>query len=205
MQSKIEQNIQDIEDYIEGCKPVMFNSSKIIVEKEELMELVEELKINTPEEIKALRKIVSNKDAIINDAKKKAQALIDDAAARTNQMVSESEIVRAAYDQADEVMQSATEQAQRVLDSATEEANQIKEGAIAYTDDLMQSVMQVLEQALSMNEKKYNEQQEALERFYSTLKANRAELYPDSNSGAGDSDDGGEGFGGTGELNLDLI
>ena len=79
MQSKIEDTIRDIEDYIEGCKGNMFNPNKITIDKEEFLELIEELKANAPEEIKALRKIVSNKEAIINDAKKKAQALIDDA------------------------------------------------------------------------------------------------------------------------------
>ena len=205
MQSKIEQTIKDIEDYIDGCKTVMFNQNKIMVDKDEFLELIEELKINTPEEIKALRKIVSNKDAIINDAKKKAQALIDDAAARTNEMVSEHEIVQAAYEQADQVMHSATDQAQQILDAATEEANQIKEGAIAYTDELMEGVMRVIEQALSTNEKKYTEQQSALEGYYATLKQNRAELYPGN---ASDDSDDGDDFPSslnTGELNLDMI
>ena len=134
MQSKIEQTIKDIEDYIDGCKGTIFAPNKITVDKEEFMELIEELKASTPDEIKALRKIVSNKEAIMNDAKKKAQALIDDASARTNQMVSEHEIVQAAYAQSDEVMRLATTQAQEILDNATAEANQIKEAAIAYTD-----------------------------------------------------------------------
>ena len=148
MQSKIEQTIRDLEDYIDGCKGNMFSPNKITVDKDEIMELIEELKSNAPEEIKALRKIVSNKDAIINDAKKKAQALMDDASARTNQMISESEIVQAAYAQADEVMKLATMQAQEVLDNATEEANQIKEAAIAYTDEKMAEIENVIAKAM---------------------------------------------------------
>ena len=210
MQSKIEQTIKDIEDYIDGCKGTIFAPNKITVDKEEFMELIEELKASTPDEIKALRKIVSNKDAIINDAKKKAQALIDDASARTNQMVSEHEIVQAAYAQSDEVMRLATAQAQEILDNATAEANQIKEAAIAYTDELMAEIEKVIAQAMESNEKKYNEQQAALDRYYNTLKENRAELYPeridatvqmplgntDSFSGLPSS---------TGELNLDMV
>ncbi|MBR3040755.1 MAG: ATPase [Lachnospiraceae bacterium] len=178
MQSKIEDTIRDIEDYIEGCKGNVFNPNKITIDKEEILELIEELKVNAPEEIKALRKIVSNKEAIINDAKKKAQALIDDAAARTNQMVSEHEIVQAAYAQSDEVIRLATQQAQEILDNATEEANQIKEGAIAYTDEMMANVERVLANCMETNEKKYTEQQTALEGYYNVLKSNRAELYP---------------------------
>lgn len=200
MQSKIEDTIRDIEDYIEGCKGNVFNPNKITIDKEEILELIEELKVNAPEEIKALRKIVSNKEAIINDAKKKAQALIDDAAARTNQMVSEHEIVQAAYAQSDEVIRLATQQAQEILDNATEEANQIKEGAIAYTDEMMANIERVLSNAMETNEKKYNEQQTALEGYYNVLKSNRAELYPQrvDETQVMPSDT-------TSELNLDLI
>ena len=101
----------------------------------------------------------------------------------------------------------ATEQAQGVIDSATEEANQIKEGAISYTDGKMEEVMILIEQALSVNEKKYTEQQDALNRIYETLKSNRAELYPvsDADDSEGGSTGAGGGFSGTGELNLDMM
>ncbi|MBQ6639082.1 MAG: hypothetical protein IJH82_10625 [Lachnospiraceae bacterium] len=203
MQSKIEQTIRDLEDYIDGCKGNMFSPNKITVDKDEIMELIEELKSNAPEEIKALRKIVSNKDAIINDAKKKAQALMDDASARTNQMISESEIVQAAYAQADEVMKLATVQAQEVLDNATEEANQIKEAAIAYTDEKMAEIENVIAKAMETNEKKYNEQQRELEGYYNILKSNRAELYPDRIDETVQMSTP-SGFS-TGELNLDMV
>ena len=206
MQSKIESTIKDIEDYIDSCKGTVFNPNKITVDKEEITELIEELKINAPEEIKTLRKIVSNKDAIINDAKKKAQQLIDDASARTTQMVNEHEIVQAAYAQSDEVMRIATVQAQEILDRATEEANQIKEAAIAYTDELMAEIEKVLAQAMESNEQKYNEQQSALERYYNTIKENRSELYPESVDTTVQMPTGTAGFpSSTGELNLDMV
>ncbi|MBR6094260.1 MAG: ATPase [Lachnospiraceae bacterium] len=206
MQSKIEQTIKDIEDYIDGCKGNVFNPNKITIDKQEMDELIEELKVNTPEEIKALRKIVSNKDAIINDAKKKAQALIDDAAARTNQMVSESEIMQQAYAQSEEVIRAASEQAQAILDNATAEANAIKEGAIAYTDDMMANVENILAQAMDSNAKKYEEQQKALEQYYNVLKSNRAELYPEKGSAPETVSDSTMVVpSSTGELNLDMI
>ena len=150
-----------------------------------------------------LAKSAIDKDAIINDAKKKAQALMDDASARTNQMISESEIVQAAYAQADEVMKLATVQAQEVLDNATEEANQIKEAAIAYTDEKMAEIENVIAKAMETNEKKYNEQQRELEGYYNILKSNRAELYPDRIDETVQMSTP-SGFS-TGELNLDMV
>ena len=76
MSSKIEQLIDEIEDYIASCKYQTLSNSKIIVNKEEIDSLLRELKMKTPEEIKRYQKIISNKEAILNDAREKASALI---------------------------------------------------------------------------------------------------------------------------------
>ena len=72
MASRIEQIIEEIEEYIDGCKYQALSSSKIIVNKDELEELLNELRSKTPEEIKRYQKIISNKDAILADAQAKA-------------------------------------------------------------------------------------------------------------------------------------
>ena len=52
MSSKIEQQIDQIEDFIDGCRYQKFSKTNIIVDKEELDGLLEELRARTPEEIK---------------------------------------------------------------------------------------------------------------------------------------------------------
>ena len=47
--SRIEQLIDEIEEYVEGCKPAPFSQSKIIVQKEQLYELLTELRLKTPD------------------------------------------------------------------------------------------------------------------------------------------------------------
>ena len=54
MASRIEQIIEEIEEYIDGCKYQALSSSKIIVNKDELEELLNELRSKTPEEIKQM-------------------------------------------------------------------------------------------------------------------------------------------------------
>ena len=56
--------------------------------------------MKTPEEIKRYQKIISNKEAILNDAKQKAQELINDATIQTNELISEHQIMQQAYAQA---------------------------------------------------------------------------------------------------------
>ena len=76
MSSGIEEIIEEIEEYVDGCKPSAFSPSKIIVNRDELESLLEELRTKTPEEIKRYQKIISNKEAILADAQNKADAII---------------------------------------------------------------------------------------------------------------------------------
>ena len=104
MSSRIEQLIDEIEEYIEGCKPKFMSSTEIIVNKDEIDELLRELRMKTPDEIKRYQKIISNKEAILNDAKAKAEALINEATVHTNELINEHEIMQQAYAQANEVV-----------------------------------------------------------------------------------------------------
>ena len=108
MSSRIEQLIDEIETYIDNCKYQPFSNTKIIVDKEEIDELLRELRMKTPDEIKRYQKIISNKEAILNDARAKAEALINDATIHTNELINEHEIMQQAYAQANEVVTMAT-------------------------------------------------------------------------------------------------
>ena len=58
MSSRIEQIIEEIEEYVESCKYQPLSTTKIVVNKEELEELLRELRLKTPDEIKRYQKII---------------------------------------------------------------------------------------------------------------------------------------------------
>ncbi|NLJ89896.1 MAG: ATPase, partial [Clostridiales bacterium] len=66
--SRIEQLIEDIYEFVESCKMQAFSSTKVIVPKDELYDLLDELRLRTPDEIKRYQKIIANRDAILADA-----------------------------------------------------------------------------------------------------------------------------------------
>ena len=70
------------------------STTKIIVNKEHLDELLRELRMKTPDEIKRYQKIIANRDAILADAKAKADAMIEEAQVQTTELVSEHEIMQ---------------------------------------------------------------------------------------------------------------
>ena len=162
MSSRIEQIIEEIEEYVESCKYQPLSTTKIVVNKEELEELLRELRLKTPDEIKRYQKIISNKDAILADAQNKADAIIAEAQAKAREMVEQSEVMQSAYAQANETVNNANQQAQEILDAATNDANSIRLGAIGYTDDMLANLSNIMTTALNDAGEKYNSFVESL-------------------------------------------
>ena len=178
MSSRIEQLIDEIEEYIDNCKYQAFSSNKIIVNKEEIDELLRELRMKTPEEIKRYQKIISNKEAILNAAREKAQALINDATIQTNELISEHQIMQQAYAQANEVVTSATYQAQTILDNAMMEANSVKTAAMQYMDDVLNHLENLIINTTNTSVANYEKLISGLNEYKDIIQSNRAELHP---------------------------
>ena len=178
MNSKIEQTIEELEQYIDTCKPQAFSSNKIIVNKDQIEELLTELRLRTPEEIKRYQKMISNKEAILADAQAKADAIIAQAEVTHSELVSEHQIMQQAYAQANEVVMIATKQAQEILDKATNDANNIRMGAISYTDELLKNLEAILTGAIDGSKARYENLMAGLNNSLQIVLANRAELMP---------------------------
>ena len=179
MSSKIEQLIDEIEEYIESCKYQPLSNTKIVVVKEEIDELLRELRMKTPDEIKRYQKIISNKEAILKDARDKAEALINEATLHTNELINEHEIMQQAYAQANEVVTLATRQAQEILDHATMEANSVRAAAMQYTDNALANLENIISHSMEAAAGNYNNLISALSNCNDIVNANRQELYPD--------------------------
>lgn len=178
MSSRIEQIIEEIEEYVDNCKFQPLSSTKIVVNKEELEELLRELRMKTPDEIKRYQKIISNKDAILADAQAKADALIADAKAQTQQMVTESEVMQQAYAQANELLDKTNAQAQEILDNATTDANNIRMGALQYTDEMLENLEKIMSHTIDTAGTKYNNFINSIQSCYDIVSKNRRELSP---------------------------
>lgn len=187
MSSRIEQIIEEIEEYVESCRYQPLSTTKIVVNKEELEELLRELRLKTPDEIKRYQKIISNKDAILADAQAKADGIIADAQVKAQEMVSQHEIMQQAYTQANDTINSANAQAQGILDAATQDANSIRLSAITYTDDMLANLSNIMGTTLDDAAVKYNAFVESLQSCYSVVKQNRAELAPQTSQAVVDS------------------
>lgn len=118
--SRIEQLISEIEEYIDSCKSQALSKSKIIVNKEEMEELLVELRMRIPDEITKYQKIISQQQTILNDARSQSDAMLSEAKA-----------------QADTMIAQATEQANSMVSQASEEANSMVAQANEQTTEMI--------------------------------------------------------------------
>ncbi|WP_337434058.1 vacuolar family H+-ATPase subunit H [Enterocloster sp.] len=118
--SRIEQLISEIEEYIDSCKSQALSKSKIIVNKEEMEELLVELRMRIPDEITKYQKIISQQQTILNDARSQSDAMLSEAKA-----------------QADVMIAQATEQANSMVSQASEEANSMVAQANEQTTEMI--------------------------------------------------------------------
>ena len=185
--SKIEDIIDEIEAYIDDCKPSAFSTNKIVVNRDELESLLQELRTKTPDEIKKYQRMIANREQILADAKQKADQIISQAQVQTNELVSEHQIMQQAYAQANEVILIAQKNAQEKIDRATEDANNIRMGAIAYTDELLANIQTILANSIETTRARDEAFLNTMQVYLDTVNGNRAALVPDSLND-GDSD-----------------
>lgn len=178
MSSRIEQIIEEIEEYVDSCKYQPLSTTKIVVNKEELEELLRELRLKTPDEIKRYQKIINNKDAILEDAQNKADSILADAQAKAQEMVTEHEVMQRAYALSNETINSSNRQAQDIIDQATQDANDIRLSAIIYTDEMLANIEQVIQETLDNAGGKYGFFLDALQSCANVVTQNRKELAP---------------------------
>ena len=176
--SKIDQIISEIEEYIEGCSPFPLSSSKIVVVKEELEEMIGELRLKTPDEIKKYQKLLANKDQILNDANEQARSIIEAAQIHTNELVNEHEIMQRAYEQGQQYVDQAKIEAENILNRAVEDANTIRFNAVKYTDEMLAKLQLIIEHSAQANTSRYEALMGDLNKTLEVIISNREALRP---------------------------
>lgn len=180
--SRIEQEIDDIFEFIESCRMQRLSSTKVVVPKDELYDLLDDLRRDVPEEIKRYQKILRQRDAILDDAEKKAAAILSDAQEQYKALVEEHAIMQEAYQQADITVREANEQAEQIVANARAQAAEIGNGAIYYTKDLLEMAEKTMAAALESTSSNARALESAMQGYLDIIRQNKSELDGDGSS-----------------------
>lgn len=152
----IEEMISEIEIFIDNCKYQPLSSSKIVVPKDDLEQMLNELKLKLPNEIERCKKIMRNKEAILADARTRADSIITESVAEANKLVDQSQIVELANIRANEILDMARSQAEQIVAEANADANEIRLGSMYYTKDKLTEVSNYIAATLDAERANYD-------------------------------------------------
>ena len=128
--------LETMEEMLENSKNLPF-SGKSMVDKEELLELIKEMRIKLPDELKQAKWVKEERQRILVEAQKEADDIVKEAENRIISMIDEHEITRKAYEQKAEIIETANEM-----------SREISKGTKEYADSILQNVEATLQGAL---------------------------------------------------------
>lgn len=177
----VEDMIADIEDFVEGCKYQPLSSNKIVVPKDELIRMLNELKLKLPSEIERCKKIMRNKEAILASARTRSDAIISESVNEANRLVEQNHITELANARANEILESARAESTQLVNDAKEEATQVRTSAMLYTRDKISEIKGFLQAQLEAENENYKMLIESLESGVLTLDTNLSEVQTSLN------------------------
>ncbi|MEE8717674.1 MAG: ATPase [Coriobacteriales bacterium] len=123
--SDIEAFIEELEDLINNAKaPLTGGGSKKIIDSEAAYAILDDIKGSLPDEFQKARRVLRERDEILNAADDEARHIVTDAEDRANTLASDQEIVRIANDQAMEIKSNAEKDAREIRYWAENSAEQ---------------------------------------------------------------------------------
>ena len=123
--------IDRLETLIETSKAVPM-SGNVRIDKTKALELVDQLRLAVPQEIKSAEEVLSSKDYIISQAHAEARHTKSKAEDDYRQRVDQNEIIALAESRAEDTLKEAEQRAARVLESSEAEATNRRTEADAY-------------------------------------------------------------------------
>lgn len=117
--------ISELEEKIDSSLEIPF-IKKAFVNKEELMNLLGDISLQLPDEVRMAKQIAEDRTRILADAQKQADLIIKNAEQKIISMVDEHEITK-----------RATEQADEIIAKAQKNARDIRIGTLEYSDNML--------------------------------------------------------------------
>jgi cell division septum initiation protein DivIVA len=133
-----EEVLLQLRDVIDAARPVPLSASSMIA-KEEVLDLIDEALARLPEELRAARWLLKEREEYLAKARHEGDEIVDQARARAERMVQRSEVVKA-----------AEQRAYQIVDTAESEARRLRHEVEDFCDQKLASFEIVLERTMKL-------------------------------------------------------
>jgi F0F1-type ATP synthase membrane subunit b/b' len=136
--------LTQLEEMVRDAKSMPLSSSALL-NRDEVLDLIEDLKAALPDEIKQARWVVKDREELLAKARRDAEAMVEQARAEQLRLASH-----------EAVMQRAKEEAERIVQEADEDARRLRLEAEDYVDaklaQLEGTLQKILEDTIASND-----------------------------------------------------
>lgn len=152
--------LQQFEDMVRDAKSMPLSSSALL-NRDEVLELIQDMKDAIPEEVKQARWVVKDREELLAKGRRDAEAMVEQARQEQLRMASHEAVV-----------QRANEESERILQESEDDARKLRLEAEDYVDgklaQLEGALQKILEDMISSNQ--------ALSRTIDQVQAGREKL-----------------------------
>ena len=112
-------------------------SGKILLDKEEILDYIQEMRLSYPDEVKEAKWVKEERERTISEAESRADSMIKTAETKMLQMVDENEITKQAQEYANSLVEEAKAQSTKLITDSDQ-----------YADDILGDIERRLEMLL---------------------------------------------------------
>ena len=120
--------IDKLDDVVHNARAVPL-TDQVRVDREEIYDLLDQMRATIPEEIKQARWIVKERQEMLAEAKREAERVVKEAREQSERLIS-----------SEEVYKQAERGAEEILEDARDTERQIRLGAEDYADDILSTL-----------------------------------------------------------------
>ncbi len=163
MANDVSRLIDMLYERVEDAKSPALKPSMSMVERDEMLDLLDELRAALPVEIKRAQELLAARDKFVDDAKRDVERMMRQAELDAKSKVSDSEVLYAAKEKARQIVARAEDRSRQLY----QVANEYAEDALSRTEEAVQAALDEVKQSRvrfrSASSAKLQEQREKLD------------------------------------------
>lgn len=134
--ANLESILNELDEVLESAVTLPL-TNKCMVDAERIRELIDDIRLNMPSEIKQARAVVADRNEILSMAKQEAEELIRKTEERAKAMVDNDTIVRQANAKGMAMLSEASQKAADMVAQATARSNELSAQATAKATEML--------------------------------------------------------------------
>lgn len=134
----VEHILNNMDEIIDKSWGLPLSGGRVVVDTEKIRDLIDDIRINLPAELRQSQAIVADRAEILAAAQREGEAIIRKAEERAKALISREEVVRAAQARASEI-----------LTQAQMKSREIRQAAFGFSDDMLRGVEETMGKALA--------------------------------------------------------